>query len=97
MPLKEFECPEGKITEHYYPTQASVPDTIVCDCCGQSATRVIFSVSHFKVVFGSAFQHATKSDRRAWMKDVNVQGFSASEHADHKRGGPVKQPRDRLV
>jgi hypothetical protein len=96
MPLKEFKCPNGHITEQYFPTRESIPERSQCETCPKSARAITFSRTFHKVEFGAAYGYAGPSDRRAWVGANDIQGWTGPEHNERKRGGSVKPARDRL-
>lgn len=96
MPLQEFKCSAEHITEKYFAKRDMIPAKIRCKTCSKQALAVEFSRTFHRVVFGSAFAYSGPSDRLAWAKDYNVQGFHADEHRARKNGGPVIAARDKL-
>jgi len=95
MPIRVYECPCGTTTEKYYPTQKNNSQTITCPNCKKRAHQIITG-THFTVEFGSAYGFSTRSDRRDWMKKLDIQGWHTDEHT-RESNGAIKPARNRLV
>lgn len=64
--------------------------------CGLDAERVLFSRTLFKMKYGVAYAYASDSDRRAWLKRNDVQGWSQDQHSQYEKGGGLPKIKDKL-
>jgi len=63
MPLYEYKCKCGEITEEFFHSTEIPPGIIQCEMCGKKAFRVMSAPSHFVVWDYSA---------EAWNTNPNV-------------------------
>ncbi len=106
MPIRNYECSAGHVTEVLFKTiqieEEANLQTVNCSGrveekpCRRKAKRVAIGRTLSQMIFGAAYAYATPSDRAAWMKALDVQGWNQTEHTQRDRGGEVPHTRDRL-
>jgi predicted nucleic acid-binding Zn ribbon protein len=97
MPIQVYECPKHGKTEKIFLSASSVTKTIRCKAEGCSRRiRRIIGRTRFKMKYGLAYAYATDSDRRAWLKRNDLQGWSTDQQTQYERGGGRPKVRDTI-
>jgi hypothetical protein len=78
MPVFEYQCKEKHITEKLFLSKVNsepIPDKIECETCQREAKKIQSLTGKHKMEYGAAYGYATDSDRRAFIKNLNVKSF----------------------
>lgn len=75
MPLYEYMCE----AEHAFEIMCKFedrPESLPCRQCDRRAELQVSRIGHAKMTYGAAYGYATDSDRRDWMKKLDVRGWT---------------------